>query len=176
MLGRIEQEPGLETKPTMLTRSLVTTLPAPAEGAVLGLAIHFPFLFLREADLRHCFLLRPWLPASWLVEDRCLFVMHVAPGGPLVARQGGGTSTRSNHGPFALEAKALWGESNLVGHPVGALLPQAQGRRDKTQQFVHVLIANPPAERDETCGRGLAHTAGDHAAASQWPVQAASQW
>lgn len=57
----------------------------------------------------------------------------------------------------AATAPLLWwqrrcvGSANLIGHPVGALLPQAQGRRDKTQQFVHVLIANPPAERDSTC-------------------------
>lgn len=44
------------------------------------------------------------------------------------------------------------GSANLISHPVGALLPQAQGGRDKTQQFVHVLIANPPAARDEKEG------------------------
>lgn len=46
------------------------------------------------------------------------------------------------------------GSANLISHPVGTLLAQAQGRRDKTQQFVHVLIANPPAERDNTVTEG----------------------
>lgn len=102
--------------------------------------------------MRHCFLLSPWLPASWLVEDRCLFVMRVAQGGHHCGVARAGVRVRG-----AATAPLLWwqrrrvGGANLISHPVGALLPQAQGRRDKTQQFVHVLIANPPAERDNTC-------------------------
>lgn len=53
-----------------------------------------------------------------------------------------------------LKTKGLCGSANLISHPVGALLPQAQGRRDKTQQFVHILIAYPPAVKDKTCSTG----------------------
>lgn len=40
------------------------------------------------------------------------------------------------------------GSANLISHPVRTLLPQTQRRGDKAQQFVHVLIANPPAEKE----------------------------
>lgn len=83
-----------------------------------------------------------------------LVCMHVVLGHSL-ARQGMRTdvhSPRTITVPF--KTKALCGSANLISHPVGALLPQAQGRRDKTQQFVHILIANPPAEKDNTCSRG----------------------
>lgn len=53
-----------------------------------------------------------------------------------------------------LKTKGLCGSANLISHPVRALLPQAQRRRDKTQQFVHILIAYPPTEKDDTCSRG----------------------
>lgn len=52
-----------------------------------------------------------------------------------------------------LETKGLCGSANLISHPVRALLPQAQRRRDKTQQFVHILIAYPPAEKDDMFNR-----------------------
>lgn len=102
-------------------------------------------LFFYEPDLRHCFLHSPWLPASWLVEDRCLFVCMWCWAILWHGREWGRMFTV----PF--KTKALCGSANLISHPVGALLPQAQGRRDKTQQFVHILIANPPAEKDNTC-------------------------
>lgn len=116
--------------------------------------------------MRHCFLLGPRLPASWLVEDRCLFVMRVL-------KHGGGTSTGSSHGPLLWRQRHCVGSANLISHPVGALLPQAQGRRDKTQQFVHVLIANPPAERDNTRWRGLEVTLESMTAAIRGTQQSA---
>jgi len=50
------------------------------------------------------------------------------------------------------------GGANLIRHPVGALLPQAQGRGDKTQQFVHILIAYPPAVKDKDMFRSQVHS------------------
>lgn len=128
-----------------------------SRGGVLG-PYSFPFglfqnLFLHEADMRHCFPLSPWLPASWLVGGSmsvCYAWRSRRP--PLWRGTAGGTSTRSSHAaPLLWWQRRCVGSANLISHPVGALLPQAQGRGDKTQQFVHVLIANPPAERDNTC-------------------------
>lgn len=38
--------------------------------------------------------------------------------------------------------------ANLVGHSVGAVLAQAKGRGDYTQQIVHILIDYPPAAKN----------------------------
>lgn len=75
--------------------------------------------------------------------------MHVWSGHSL-APQGMRTehsqSEKTTTVPF--KTKGLCGSANLISHPVRALLPQAQRRRDKTQQFVHILIAYPPAEKE----------------------------
>lgn len=114
---------------------------------------HCSWCLLFEPDLRHCFLHSPWLPASWLVEDRCMFVCMCGRVILWHRREWEQTFTVRNH-HIPLKTKGLCGSANLIGHPVRALLPQAQGRRDKTQQFVHILIAYPPAEKDKTCSRG----------------------
>lgn len=103
---------------------------------------------LFEPDLWHCFLHSPWLPASWLVEDQCVFVCMC--GWVILWHRREWEQTFT----VPLKTKGLCGSANLISHPVRALLPQAQGRRDKTQQFVHILIAYPPAEKDKTCSRG----------------------
>lgn len=115
------------------------------------LILFFSFFICEEADMQHCFLLSPWLPAGWLVEDQCRFVMRVAQGGHRcdVARARVRVLASATAPLLWRQRRCVWC-ANLISHPVGALLPQAQGRRDKTQQFVHVLIANPPAERDST--------------------------
>lgn len=114
---------------------------------------HHIWCLLFEPDLRHCFLHSPWLPASWLVEDWCMFICMC---GRVILWQCREWDT-DIHSPKPSQslwkAKGLCGSANLISHPVRALLPKAQGRRDKTQQFVHILIAYPPAEKDKTCLR-----------------------
>lgn len=40
------------------------------------------------------------------------------------------------------------GEPNLACHPVWAVLPKAQGRRDSAYNFVHLLIMDPTTEKN----------------------------
>lgn len=117
-------------------------------GKYLG---HSIWCLLFEPDLRHCFPHSPWLPASWLVEDRCVSVCMCGRGHSL-APQGMRADIYNLKKPSRClwKQKALCGSANLISHPVRALLPQAQGRWDKTQQFVHILIAYPSAEKDNT--------------------------
>ena len=46
-----------------------------------------------------------------------------------------------------------WGpEANLASHPVGAVLSQAQRRRDHPHYFVHILIRDPAAVKEAQVG------------------------
>lgn len=81
------------------------------------------------------------------------FSMHVWSG----HSQGMRTDTQSETITVPLKTKGLCGSANLISHSVRALLPQAQGRGDKTQQFVHILIAYPSAVKKQDMFNSLGH-------------------
>lgn len=85
----------------------------------------------------------PWLPASWFVENQSMIVFVQCRA--ILWHRWTRSRSQNHYSAFKSKRTVCGGScANLISHPVGALLPQAQGRRDKKQQFVHILIANPP--------------------------------
>lgn len=72
-----------------------------------------------------------------------------------VDRGGGGRKS----GGVPQERVQKWvvnmGESNLACHPLGAVLPKAQGRRDSANNFVHLLIVDPTAGKNTQAFSGV---------------------